>query len=91
MIKELRAILTQVWLKKIHNWLSWRITSPLPRFKKPQQVKKDSDHSGPEKLEPQGEDGEEVERLDCESEQWDPQDEFGSQTRLSPTSHRSHK
>ena len=31
-------------------------------------------------MEPQGEDGEEVERLDCESEQWDPQDELESDT-----------
>lgn len=78
-IKELRAILTSVaqedpQLAELAHHLS------TAKIQKPQQVKKDSDHSGPEKLEPQGEDGEEVERLDCESEQWDPQDELESDT-----------
>ena len=81
-IKELRAILPSVaqedpQLAELAHHLS---TAKLP---KPQQVKNDSGHSDPaRRLDlPQGE---VFERLDCESEQWDPQDEQLEQSDANP-------
>lgn len=84
-IKELRAILPSVaqedpQLAELAHHLS------IAKIQKP-QVKKDSDHSDPaERLEPQG--GEVFEGVDCESEQWDPQDELDESANPEPNQSR---